>query len=265
MRALALAGWLVALLTPAGELRAQVPRPGVPRQPPAARDTLRSERDTTRAARDTTAPRVRWAEPDSVMQALLRREGYTVTRYQADTVSFDARTRTLSLDARRGGVAAVQRDSQLVVADTGIIYSERTGEAVARGNLVFRDPSRNAADVTARGPATYNLRERSARVFGGRTAVQSGETWFVSADIFAFLQAADSANGGAATFYGLRGNLTSCDDTLHGRTTTFTSGRSSGGEASWWRAPEFSTSRTSRSSGSRSSSRTCARAGAPAS
>ena len=112
-------------------------------------------------------------------------------------------------------MAAVQRDSQLVVADTGIIYSERTGEAVARGNLVFRDPGRNTADVTARGTATYNLRDRSARVTGGRTAVESGETWFVSADILKMIQAADSANG-APTFYGVRGRLTSCDDTLHG-------------------------------------------------
>ncbi len=149
------------------------------------------------------------------MEELLRREGYNVTRYQADTVTFNAQTRTLSLDGRASRVAAVQRDSQLVVADTGIIYSERTGEAVARGNLVFRDPNRSAADVIARGPATYNLREGSARVYGGRTSVESGETWFVSADIFAFLQARDSANGDAATFYGLRGRLTSCSDTLH--------------------------------------------------
>ncbi|MDQ3996663.1 MAG: hypothetical protein M3303_06545 [Gemmatimonadota bacterium] len=208
MRLVALIAACAMLTTPLGAVSAQAR--------PDSRDTLRVRRDSARARGDTTAPRVEWAEPDSVMAELLRRQGYTVTRYQADTVSFDAQTRTLSLDGRRGGVAAVQRDSQLVVADTGIIYSERTGEAVARGNLLFRDPSRNAADVTARGPATYNLREGSARVFGGRTVIESGETWFVSADIFAFLKAADSTNGGAATFYGLRGKLTSCDDTLHG-------------------------------------------------
>ncbi|MFN2564281.1 MAG: putative LPS assembly protein LptD, partial [Gemmatimonadaceae bacterium] len=222
-RSLALALVSAALLAPLAEVRAQArpdpvrPRPGVPRERrPGARDTLIARRDSAGAPGDTTAPRVKWAEPDSVVEALLRRQGYAVTRYQADTVTFDAKTRTLSLDARRSGVAAVQRDSQLVVADTAIVYSERTGEAVARGNLLFRDPGRNAADVVARGMATYNLRDRSARVTGGRTAVQSGETWFISTDILAMIQqAADSANG-TPTFYGLRGKLTSCDDTLHG-------------------------------------------------
>jgi lipopolysaccharide transport LptD-like protein len=224
MRGVALAAVCAVLLVPIDALRAQVrpdtgrrvPRPGLARPRPAnPRDTLRARGDTAGAARDSTGLRVQWPEPDSVMQELLRRPGYAITRYKADTVVFDAKTRTLNLDARRGGVAAVQRDSQLVVADTGIVYSERTGEAVARGNLLFRDPGRNAADVTARGVATYNLRDRSARVTGGRTAFQSGETWFVSTDILKMIQTADSANG-SPTFYGLRGNLTSCDDTVHG-------------------------------------------------
>jgi hypothetical protein len=224
MRGLVLAAVLGGLLLPVRALDAQA-RPDTsrarrpplrPANPSARRDTARSQTDTLRAPGDSARLQVEWPEPDSVMQDLLSRRGYAITRYKADTVTFDAQTRTLSLDGRSGGVAAVQRDSTLVVADTGIIYSERTGEAVARGNLVFRDPSRNAADVTARGPATYNLREGSARLFGGRTAIESGETWFVSADIFAFLQARDTVDGGNATFYGLRGRLTSCADSVHG-------------------------------------------------
>ena len=215
-RSLLLAAAAATLLTPlevAAQARPEPRRPAAqqPRRPPPP-DTLRA--DSAAALRDTTLG-VRWAEPDSVAEALLRRRGYTTTRYQADTVTFDVRGRILRLEARRGGVAAVQRDSQLVVADTGIVYSERTGEAVARGNLLFRDPARNAADVVARGIATYNLREGSARVTGGRTAIQSGETWFVSADILKMIQGTDSANG-TLTVYGLRGRLTSCDDTLHG-------------------------------------------------
>jgi lipopolysaccharide transport LptD-like protein len=223
MRVVALAVSCAVLVLPFDALRAQVRpdtgrvrRPGLTRpRPGTPRDTVRARGDTAAAARDSTSARVQWPEPDSVTQELLRRPGYAITRYRADTVTFDAQTHTLSLDGRRSGVAAVQRDSQLVVADSGIVYSERTGEAVARGNLVFRDPSRNAADVTAHGLATYNLRDRSARVTGGRTAVQSGETWFVSADILKMIQSADSVNG-APTFYGVRGNLTSCDDTVHG-------------------------------------------------
>jgi hypothetical protein len=220
MRLAAVSAACFALSLPLDALKAQArpdtsrARRPAPRLSPGRTDTTRASTDSAGVGRDTTRVLVKWAEPDSVMEELLRRRGYAVTRYQADTVTFDAQTKTLRLDGRAGGVAAVQRDSQLVVADTAIIYSERTGEAVARGNLVFRDPTRNAADVTARGSATYNLRDRSARVYGGRTAIESGETWFVSTDILAMIQA-DTANG-AATFYGLRGRLTSCSDTLHG-------------------------------------------------
>jgi hypothetical protein len=92
MRALALLAGCAALLTPLDGLRAQVRpdtggarRPGLVRPRAPRRDTLRVPADTAGAARDSVAARVQWAEPDSVAEELLRRQGYTVTRYQADT------------------------------------------------------------------------------------------------------------------------------------------------------------------------------------
>jgi hypothetical protein len=221
MRAVALAAACAVLLLPLDAPHAQVRpdtsrgrRPGLPRAAaPGRRDTLRVRRDSATA--DTTRQRVRWPEPDSVMTDLLGRPGYTVTRYQADTVIFDAETRTLRLSAGSAKVAAVQRDSQLVVTDSGIVYGERSGQALVCCNNLFRDPGRSQADLTGRGLATYNLRERSATVRGGRTEVQSGENWYISWDVGKVL-GADSAAGRPVMLYGLRGNLTSCDDTVHG-------------------------------------------------
>src|SRR3712207_133588 len=55
------------------------------------RDRTRSDSARARAARDSvlsgSAARrelAKWAEPDSVMQSLLSREGYTPTRYQGE-------------------------------------------------------------------------------------------------------------------------------------------------------------------------------------
>jgi hypothetical protein len=163
------------------------------------------------AARDT-AGAVRWVPADTTMERLLSLPGYTITRYQGAVVSFDALNRALELLALDSRLAVVQRDSQLVLADTSVNYSEITGEAVAVGNVLFRDPARGS-DVVGRG-ATYNLRERSAIVRGGRTAVEMGEQWFVSADVFKTILP-DTA-GQSPRFYGVRGSLTSCTDTTHG-------------------------------------------------
>ena len=81
--------------------------------PPARRDTVRPRpdslgRDTTR--RDSTASKelIKWNEADSVMKALMLRQGYTATRYQGDQVIYDARTRTLHLIGKKAGVSRDQ-------------------------------------------------------------------------------------------------------------------------------------------------------------
>ncbi|HET9684579.1 MAG TPA: hypothetical protein VFP15_10775, partial [Gemmatimonadaceae bacterium] len=109
---------------------------------PARADTI-SRRDTTTrrdsvAAKDTIAS-PGFAPPDSVMQRLLNLPGYTVTRYKAEDITFDAVTRALLFTNR----AVVQRDSQLVKSDT-ISYSV-TGSTVrvgtdSAGRSVFVTP-----------------------------------------------------------------------------------------------------------------------------
>ena len=64
------------------------PRSGLPRNPA---DSARAD--------SLKAPRilVEWPEPDSVMAALLSREGYTTTRYQGNNAQLNSRDHELTL------------------------------------------------------------------------------------------------------------------------------------------------------------------------
>ena len=66
----------------------------------AARDT--AGRDST--GRDTTL--VHWAPTDSVFDALLQRSGYSITRYQGDSVVFFSEGRRIALTGASGRGAA---------------------------------------------------------------------------------------------------------------------------------------------------------------
>lgn len=203
---------LAVLLLAAGELGAQV-RPPVPADTGARADSIRRARgDTLRAGRDSAGPPIRWVEPDSVMQALLNKPGYVVTRYQGPILTFDALARAIDVFGRDTARAAVEREGRLLVADSSIQYREATGFAEARGVIDLRD-----GDQVLRGMGgTYNLRERSATIRGGRTTVRTEEEWLVSADVMK-IAAADTANPEAGqNVFGRSGILTSCTDTTHG-------------------------------------------------
>ena len=104
--------WRVAALAVALGLaaataaRAQVPRLPRPAAQPQRRDTTR--RDTT-AADSALAARLKLSPPDSNMQALLRRSGYTVTRYEGERVTFDAQNDKLQILAGDSKRSIVQR------------------------------------------------------------------------------------------------------------------------------------------------------------
>src|SRR5437773_5379381 len=157
--------------------RAQIPRlPRPTQQQPQRRDTTR--RDTT-AADSALAARLRMSPPDSIMQALLRRTGYTVTRYEGDTVTFDAENERLRILAGASKRSIVQRgDSQTVVADTGVYFNQRTKVATAIGNFIMHDPGSGQADVYGRGRLAYSLNERAASITNPSfTSNVSGEHW----------------------------------------------------------------------------------------
>ncbi|MES2125296.1 MAG: twin-arginine translocase subunit TatC [Gemmatimonadota bacterium] len=143
-KAAEVAGLLLLVLAMAGgprSLHAQNPpvRPG-------AADTTRLRTGAGQAARALdsatakrlglpTAPRRKFAEPDSVMQALLEREGFAVTRFRGDSATLLPGTEGLLL----GGHAATSRDTSVLEANE-IRYSDARCELVARGEpRMFED------------------------------------------------------------------------------------------------------------------------------
>ena len=198
---------LAALLTWAPR-RLAAQQPGRPL--PTRADTT-TRRDTT-AAKDTLA-KANFAPPDSVMQRLLNLPGYTVTRYKAEDISFDAVTRALLFV----GSSVVQRDSQIVKSDT-IAYSG-SGSTVrvgtdSTGRSVFVTPGQ--APIVSRGPGTYDIANRRASVRDIRTSIpQSGETLQITGERVVVVAASDSLKGAnSATYYLRDGTITACDDSI---------------------------------------------------
>lgn len=212
-RLAALAGWLLVLSAP---LLAQGGGPPVRRDTlPRGRapgDTLRvgGGKDST-AADSTPKELVRWAESDPVIDSLLTRAGYTVTRFQGRRVTFDARNRLLTLIRSDSARAAIGRDQTIVVSDT-IVYDDSSKVVRARGaENVLRDPARGGDDVVSRGEMVYNSSERRGTVGYVRTTIESGQKYYVDAQSAGF---ANDSLGLEAAFFGRGGTITTCDDSV---------------------------------------------------
>lgn len=177
----------------------------------------RSPADSAKAARDSAAadslPKeiVKWAESDPVIDSLLAKTGYTVTRFQARRVTFDANRKILTLIRDDSARAAIGRDQTIMVSDT-IIYDDSTKVVRARGaENVLRDPARGGDDVVSRGTMFYNTTERRGTVGYVRTTIESGQKYYVDAERAGF---ASDSTGVEAAFFGRIGTVTTCDDSV---------------------------------------------------
>ena len=191
-----------------------------PVRPPVRGDTLRrlSPRDSAQAARDSaaaadSAPKeiVKWADSDPVIDSLLSRSGYTVTRFQGRSITFDASRKILTLVRGDSARAAIGRDQTIMVSDT-IVFDDSTKVVRARGvENVLRDPARGGDDVVSRGTMYYNTTERRGTVGYVRTTIESGQKYFIDAQSAGF---ANDSLGVEAAFFGRSGTITTCDDSL---------------------------------------------------
>lgn len=166
---------------------------------------VRADTDSLRPPREL----VKWADPDSVMQSLMDRPGYTATRYQGNTVFLDAPRRDLTVD----GHGAVERGKTLLVADT-IFYSDSLhllrATAPSADTITLRDPSQGTADLLARNFLEYDLKTHRGLVSSLSTSSrQSGETWYVYGHQAAIV--GDTTGAGHNTSYAEEGSITSCD------------------------------------------------------
>ncbi|MEO7083368.1 MAG: putative LPS assembly protein LptD [Gemmatimonadaceae bacterium] len=198
----------LVLVATAGAADAQIiPRlPGrgaVQQTPPQKKDSLH---DSTRVV---------WPTPDSAAQVLLAKKGYSVTKYQGDTAYFDAQHRSLDLLAAKKRRAIVTRDSQTVVSDSGIYYSESSHHVTTGGHYILSNPSSGQADITDLGHGgrvDYSLEEKSVRVSNARMGVNNGQMWYMNMGVAKVV--GDSTGGKSATVYAGAGSMTSCDDTI---------------------------------------------------
>ena len=179
--------------------------------------------DTTRrrpvaAPGDTgrKAELVQWEPTDSVMDALIARKGFHVTRYQGNRVLFDATRRDLRLSGRP---AAVNRVRTLLVGDT-VTYNDSTQMVFARGDTVkLRDPDANNEDVVARGGLRYDISEGRGVAEGLETKVDNkGSKWVVFGHQAALVAredttVTDTLERKKQVFYASGGTITSCQDT----------------------------------------------------
>jgi hypothetical protein len=212
-RLVALAALLVGVASAAGA-QVRVPQPTPSPRAPGVRapgDTLRTRRDST--AKVDTVGIANFAAPDSVMERLMSMPGYTVTRYQAEVITFDAETRALVLAKR----ALVLRDSQVVKSDT-IVYSG-TGSAIrvgsgSAGRNVFVTPGQ--APVISSGPGTYDITSRRAVVSNVRTSlVENGQTLIIAGERVVIAAKSDSLkSANDATYYLKDGMITACEDSI---------------------------------------------------
>ncbi len=208
--------WWLALSL-AAVLPSVLPGQGIPVRrtlPRAAGDT--AARDST--ARDSTLA-VKWAPPDSVMQALMNRKGYSTTRYQGGMLTFDALTQAIRIEAGEAKTAAVQRGDQTVVTDSTIRYNSAnrgitvtSRDTAGAGYLII--PGGGQAPIRGRTTATYNLSERSGRIPDASFSVENnGTTWFVSPKV-AKVEMGDSTKNIPGRIYSGVTSFTSCDDSI---------------------------------------------------
>ena len=160
---------------------------------------------------------VRWPTPDSVTAALLAKQGYTVTQYTGDTAFFNTQRHSLDLLAAGKRKAIVERDSEIVVSDSGIYYTEATHSITTGGHYRIRPPpSSGQADIVASSPGRvqYNLNASTLRITNAKLPVNNGDMWFMQVSV-AEVQNDTSANGKRSpTVWVGGGTLTSCDDSI---------------------------------------------------
>jgi hypothetical protein len=210
--------WVVSLMLVPAIAPAQVgrrPPPTLPTRP----DSIRRDTTGRPALRgDTTARadsgKVSWQAPDSVMQALLARQGYDITRFQGSRVTFDANSKDLRLDASKDQRAAVDRNGQIMVSDSTIYYNQNTNTTTNLGCYELTLPGSTEEPIKGCGQVSYNAGNRGAQFTHANVPFNNGENWFLYVNAGA-AQIDTTVNGkNAATIYVRGGRITSCPDSV---------------------------------------------------
>ncbi len=184
---------------------AAAPEQAAAQQPtPPPTDTARVRVDSLSQPMDTaaarrlglpTAPSRSLPPADSVLQALLRRAGYTVTRYAGDSVTLFGETNEIQLV----GSALIERDGTTLEADT-VSFRQAACRLRANGSPALFE----SGTVLVGEGMRYDTCERRGTVASALTSFQqSGVTWYLRGGL-----EIDSAS---TRVYGASNDMTSCD------------------------------------------------------
>ncbi|HET7460029.1 MAG TPA: putative LPS assembly protein LptD [Longimicrobium sp.] len=153
-----------------------IPRPGGGR-PAGVRPPREQQRPRGATPGDTT-PRQTPAQADSLVEALLRLQGYVPVYYTADSAEYRAADRTLRLR----GNSRVERDERVITAKDSIVYMDRRDLVAAYGQPQGT-PAAGEGDPITGDVFVYDLNRRRANVRGARTKITESATWFVAGDV----------------------------------------------------------------------------------
>ncbi|MGH7594043.1 MAG: twin-arginine translocase subunit TatC, partial [Gemmatimonadales bacterium] len=201
------AGLVLLALAMPHRLPAQFPPPPPPGQVLPGRPDTGQRGVTGRGVRSidsSTAKRLGippgptrvFPSPDSVMQALLDREGFASTRFIADSASFDVTDQRILLSGR----AATDRDASILEADR-IVYDDARCEVAADGEPRMFTPGQAALiGITMR----FNTCNERGMIGEAYTSFNElGSNWFVRGNL-----AVDSSG---KRLYAAHSEFTSCD------------------------------------------------------
>jgi Tat protein translocase TatC len=195
---------LLVLATP-HRLHAQVP-PAPPPAPGGQPDTglrmvtgrgVRSiDSSTAKRLGIPAGPTRVFPSPDSVMQALLDREGFAATRFVADSATFDVIDQRILL----GGRAATDRDASILEANQ-IVYDDARCEVLAQGEPRMFEPGQAALIGITMHFNTCNERGMIGEAYTSFNEL--GANWFIRGNL-----AVDSS---AKRLYAAHTEFTTCD------------------------------------------------------
>lgn len=163
----------------------------------ARADSLGQPMDTATARRLglPTAPSRSMPQADSIMQELLRRAGFSVLRYAADSVTLFGGTNEVVLS----GSALVEREGSMLEADT-VRFRQNDCRLFAAGDPALFD----RGTVLVGEGMRYDTCERIGTVREALTSFQqSGVQWFLRGGL--------EVDSGSTRIYGASANLSSCD------------------------------------------------------
>jgi hypothetical protein len=170
-RALAPGLALLALALAAAPAEAQIPTS--PRGRPTGQAPARPRPQADTVPKDSAARRE--VVQDSVIDQLLKLEGYVPVEYQADSAEFRNAERTLRLR----GNAVVNRQGTELTATDSIVYRELSDFVEIYGKPHVTGEGQ---DITG-DVIYYDLAAERASVRGAKTTIDEGATWYVQGNV----------------------------------------------------------------------------------